>query len=87
MNKDNTDQKVWWKTTGVRSVVGYDCTVRYHVIEARRPDIITVEKESGKKRQLVWTLFPRGENYEKEGEKYHDLKAKIGKIWGVKQLD
>ena len=40
--------------------------------------------------QLLWILLPRGQVYEKEDEnieKYQDLKRKIRKLWGIRQLD
>ena len=60
------------------------------VIEARRPDIVVVERENNKA-IIVDIASPRDHRvYEKEGEKiekYHDLKREIGRVWGFGHLD
>ena len=54
-----------------------------HVIEARRPDIVVVEKENSKA-NIVDIASPWDYRvYEKEGkkiEKYQDLKREIGRL-------
>ena len=61
-----------------------------HVIEARRPDIVVVEKESNK--AIIMDIASPWDYrvYEKEGEKiekYQDLKRDIGKLWGIRQQE
>ena len=55
------------------------------VIEARRPDIVVVERENNKA-IIVDIASPRDHRvYEKEGEKiekYQDLKREIGRLCG-----
>ena len=61
-----------------------------HVIEAIRPDIVVVDRESNKV-IIVDIASPWDHRvYEKEGEKtekYQDLKRKIGKLWGIRQQE
>ena len=61
-----------------------------HVIEARRPDIVVVEKENNKA-IIVDIASPWDHRvYEKEGEKiekYQDLKREIGRLWGIRHLE
>ena len=61
-----------------------------HVIEARRPDIVVVDKENNKV-IIVDIASPWDHRvYEKEGEKiekYQDLKREIGKLWGIRQQE
>jgi len=61
-----------------------------HVIEARRPDIVVVEKENNKA-IIVDIASPWDQRgYEKEGEKiekYQDLKREIGRLWGIRHLE
>ena len=49
--------------------MGYDNTMFYHHIEARRPDILVVEKDS--KKALIIDIASSGDHYvvEKESEK------------------
>ena len=62
----------------------WDVTIQCdHVIEARRPDIVVVERENNKA-IIVDIASPRDHRvYEKEGEKYQDLKREIGRLWGI----
>ena len=69
----------------------WDMTIQYdHVIEARRPDIVVVEKENNKA-IIVDIASPWDHRvYEKEGEKiekYQDLKREIGRLWGIRHLE
>ena len=61
-----------------------------HVIEARRPDIVVVEKENNNA-IIVYIASPWDHRvYEKEGEKiekYQDLKREIGRLWGIRHLE
>ena len=61
-----------------------------HVIEARRPDIVVVEKENNKA-IIVDIASPWGHRvYEKEGEKIakcQDLKREIGRLRGIRHLE
>ena len=55
-----------------------------HVIEARRPDIVVVEKERNKTIIVDIASLWDHRVYENEGEKidkYRDLKREIGKVW------
>ena len=66
----------------------WDMTIQYdHVIEARRPDIVFLEKENNKA-IIVDIASPWDHRvYEKEGEKiekYQDLKREIGRLWGIR---
>ena len=58
--------------------------------EARRPDIVVVEKENNKA-IIVDIASPRDHRvYEKEGEKtekYQDLKREIGRLWGIRHVE
>ena len=58
-----------------------------HIIEARRPDIVVVEKDSSNKAIIVYIALPWDPRvYEKESEKvekYQDLKREIRKLWGT----
>ena len=61
-----------------------------HVIEARRPDMVVVEKENNK--AIIVDMASPWDNrvYEKEGEKtekYQELKREIGKLWGIRHLE
>ena len=61
-----------------------------HVIEARRSDIVAVEKENNK--AVIMDIASPWDHsvYEKEGEKiekYEDLKRKIGRLWGIRHLE
>ena len=61
-----------------------------HVFEARRPDIVVVEKENNKAIILDIALHWDHRVYEKEGtkiEKYQDLKREIGRLWGLGHLE
>ena len=69
----------------------WDMTIQCdHVIEARRPDIVVVEKENNKA-IIVDIASPWDHRvYEKEGEKiekYQDLKREIGRLWGIRHLE
>ena len=77
---ENEKYKIFWDMT-------IQCD---HVIEARRPDIVVVEKENNKA-ILVDIASPSDHRvYEKEGEKiekYQDLKREIGRLWGIRLLE
>ena len=68
----------------------WDMTIQSdHVIEARRPDIVVVDKE--KKKVIIVDIASPWDHrlYEKEGEKigkYQDLKREIGRLWGIRHL-
>ncbi|XP_068712746.1 uncharacterized protein [Montipora foliosa] len=69
----------------------WDMTIQCdHVIEARRPDIVVVEKKNNKA-IIVDIASPWDHRvYEKEGEKiekYQDLKREIGRLWGIRHLE
>ena len=61
-----------------------------HIIEARRPDIVVVEKDSNKA-IIVDIASPWDHRvYEKESEKvekYQDLKREIRKLWGTRRVE
>ena len=68
----------------------WDMTIQCgHVIEARQPDIVVVEKESNKVIIVVdITSLWNQRVYEKEGEKideYQNLKRE--KVWGIRQQE
>ena len=60
-----------------------------HVIEARRPDIILVDKEN-KVCTIIDVAVPGdirvGEKETEKVEKYQDLKREIAKIWKMKEV-
>ena len=61
-----------------------------HVIEARRPDIVVVDKENNKVIIIIVDIASLWDHrvYEKEGEKmekYQNLKREVGKLWGIRQ--
>ena len=61
-----------------------------HVIEARRPDIVVVDRESNKVIIVDIASLWDHRVYVKEGEKiekYQDLKREIGKLWGIKKQE
>ena len=66
----------------------WDMTIQCdHVIEARRPDIVVVEKENNK--AIIASPWDH-RLYEKEGEKiekYLHLKREIGRLWGIRHLE
>ena len=69
----------------------WDMTIQCdHYIEARRPDILVVEKES-KKALIIDIASPGDCNVgEKESEKvvkYQDLKREIMKLWSLKSVE
>ena len=69
----------------------WDMTIQCdHVIEARRSDIVAVEKENNKA-TIMDIASPWDHSvYEKEGkeiEKYQDLKREIGRLWGIRHLE
>ena len=61
-----------------------------HIIEARRPDIVVVEKDSNKA-IIVDIASPWDHRvYEKESEKVEkdqDLKREIRKLWGTRRVE
>ena len=69
----------------------WDMTIQCdHVIDARRSDIVLVERENNKA-IIVDIASPRDHRvYEKKGEKiekYQDLKREIGRLWGFGHLE
>ena len=61
-----------------------------HVIEARRPEIVGVEK--GNKKVIIDDIASPWDHrvYEKEGEKmekYQDLRREIGRLWAIRHLE
>jgi len=62
-----------------------------HVIEARRPDIVVVEKESNKAIIVVdITSLWNQRVYEKEGEnidEYQNLEREIEKLWDIREQE
>ena len=61
-----------------------------HVIKAKRPDIVVVEKESNMAIIVDITSPLEHRVYEKEGEKidkYQDLKREFGKLWGIRKQE
>ena len=62
----------------------------HHIIEARRPDIVVVEKDSNKA-IIMYIASPWDHKvYEKESEKvekYQDLKREIRKLWGTRRVE
>ena len=66
----------------------WDCSIQtYHVIEARRPDLVLVDKKRGTCKIIDFAI-PGGsriEEKEKEKvEKYQDLRRELQKIWNVR---
>ena len=65
-------------------------TILDHIMEARRPDIVVVEKDSNKA-IIVYIASPWDHRvYEKESEiveKYQDLKREIRKLWGTRRVE
>ena len=57
--------------------------------EARRPDIILIDKE--RKGIIIDVAVPAdvrvGEKEREEVEKYQNLKREIGRLWGLKMVD
>ena len=69
----------------------WDMTIQCdHYIEARRPDILVVEKES-KKALIIDIASPGdcnvGEKESEKIEKYQDLKREIMKLWSLKSVE
>ena len=77
---ENKKRKILWDTA-------IQCD---HVIEARRPDIVVVEKENNKA-IIVDIASPWDYRmYEKEGEKtekYQNLKRQIRRLWGIRYME
>ena len=68
---ENEDYKIWW-----------DFSIQpNHVIEARRPDLVVVDKERICK--IIDFALP-GDSRIEEIEKYQDLGRELQKIWNVK---
>ncbi|KAK2560639.1 hypothetical protein P5673_016392 [Acropora cervicornis] len=70
----------------------WDMTIQCgHVIEARRPDIVVVEKESNKAIIVVdITSLWNQRVYEKEGEnidEYQNLEREIEKLWDIREQE
>ena len=69
----------------------WDMTIQCdHHVEARRPDIIVMEKDS--KKALIIDIASSGDHnvIEKESEKvekYQDLKREIKKLWNLRSFD
>ena len=76
---ENDDVKILWD-------MNIQCD---HVIGARRPDIVVIEKE-GKICKIVDIAIPGDSRIsEKETEKlekYQDLKIEIGRLWGMRKV-
>ena len=69
----------------------WDMTIQCdHVIEARGPDIVVLEKRN-RKASVVDIASPWDHRVdEKESEKiekYQDLKREIGRLWGIRHLE
>ena len=66
----------------------WDCSIQtYHVIEARRPDLVLVDKKRGTFKIIDFAVpgDSRIEEKEKEKiEKYQDLRRELQKIWNVR---
>ena len=66
----------------------WDCSIQtYHVIEARRPDLVLVDKKRGTFKIIDFAVpgDSRIEEKEKEKiEKYQDLRRQLQKIWNVR---
>ena len=66
----------------------WDCSIQtYHVIEARRPDLVLVDKKRGTCKIIDFAIpgDSRIEEKEKEKvEKYQDLRRELQKIWNVR---
>ena len=64
----------------------WDMTIQCdHVIEARRRDIVVVEKENNK--AIIVDLASPWDHRVYEIEKYQDLKREIGRLWGIRHLE
>ena len=68
------------------NLVGYMTIQCDHVIEARRPDIVVVEKENNKA-IIVGIASPWDCREGEKIEKYQDLKREIGRLWGIRHLE
>ena len=69
----------------------WDMTIQCdHYIEARRPDILVVEKSS-RKALIIDIASPGdlnvGEKEKKKIEKYQDLKREIMKLWNLRRVE
>ena len=62
---------------------------RYHVIEARTPDIVVVNKKK-RKCAIVDTAVPGdkriGEKENEKVEKYQELKREIARMWNMRTV-
>ena len=96
-NNNNNRGEKWYEHQPEGVVENEKCKILWdmtiqcdHVIEARRPDIVVVEKENNKA-IIVDIASPWDHRvYEKEGEKiekYQDLKREIGRLWGIRHLE
>ena len=60
------------------------------MIEARRPDIILIDKKE-RKEIIIDIAVPAdvrvGEKEREKMEKYHDLKREIGRLWKLKMIE
>ena len=55
-----------------------------HVIEARRPDLVVVDKKERSCKTIDFAVAGDSRIEEKEKEKYQDLGRELQKIWNVK---
>ena len=77
---ENEEVKVLWD-------INVQCD---NVIEARRPDIIVINKK-GRKGIIIDIAVPAdvrvGEKEREKEEKYQDLKREIGRLWKLKMVE
>ena len=77
---ENEEVKVWWD-------INVQCD---NVIEARRPDIIVINKKE-RKGIITDIAVPAdvrvGEKERETVEKYQDLKREIGRLWKLKMVE
>ena len=65
----------------------WDMTIQCdHVIEARRPHVVVVEKENNKA-IILGIASPWDCREDEKIEKYQDLKREIGRLWGIRHLE
>ena len=77
---ENKEVKVLWD-------IDVQCD---NVMEAKRPDIILIDKKQPK-RIIIDNAVPAdvrvGEKEREKMEKYHDLKREIGRLWELKMVE
>ena len=77
---ENVEVKLLWDTN-------IQCD---NIVEARRPDIVIVSKKESKCIFVDIAIPGDSRVHEKEFEKvekYQDLKRKVGRMWGIKNMD